>query len=186
MHYLILTTLALALGGIPEAAGRAPRGKGQPAGDLRERVETFLATIDTPVTERQWRELGPDAAPLLLEIASARDQLPTRRARAVEALGMRQDAGAAKVVNDLATAAGTPRAVRLAAVRAVPRLSRATAQAALGPLLQDADVQVRAAAAGALATLGAGGCRLVAERLAREAGEARALLERTSAACRKP
>ena len=185
MYHLILT-LTLALGGVPEAASKAQRGAGQPAGDLRERVETFLATIDTAVTERQWRELGPDAAALLMEIASARDQLPTRRARAVEALGMRQDAGAARLVSGLVTAASAPRAVRLAAVRAVPRLSRASAQVTLAPLLQDADVQVRAATAGALATLGAGGCRLVARRLLRETGEERALLERTSAACHKP
>ncbi|HVE88011.1 MAG TPA: HEAT repeat domain-containing protein [Myxococcales bacterium] len=80
-----------------------------------------------------------------------------------------------------------PRVVRIAAARALPQVSpRDAAQVALSPLLQDGDVQVRAAAAGALASLGAGGCKLVAQRLQRETGEERALVERSSAACGKP
>jgi len=185
---LLIVTVAIALGGVPEAASRAPRavGAGVPSGTVREQVDTFLSTIDTPVTAQQWQALGPDAAAVLMEIASTRTHLPTRRARAVEALGMRKDAAAAALVSGLVAAAGEPRAVRMAAVRALPQVARDRAQATLAPLLQDRDLHLRAAAAGALSTLGADGCKLVAQRLQRETGEERALMERNSAACRKP
>jgi HEAT repeat protein len=181
----LIVTVAIALSGVPEAARRAP-STGVPEGDVREQVETFLSTIDTPVTAQQWQALGPDAAPVLMEIASSQ-QMPSRRARAVEALGMRKDAAAANLVSRLATGPSEPKAVRLAAVRATPKLfAGADAQTHLAPLLQEKDPHLRAAAAGALASLGAGGCKLVSQRLQRETGEERALMERTTSACRKP
>src|SRR3954467_13546337 len=96
-----MSPLPTALSGVPEAARRAP-STGVPEGDVREQVETFLSTIDTPVTAQQWQALGPAAAPVLMEIASSQ-QMPSRRARAVEALGMRRDAAAANLVSRLAT-----------------------------------------------------------------------------------
>jgi HEAT repeat protein len=183
---LLIVTVAIALHGVPQAADRKAPHTGVPSGPVREQVETFLSTIDTPVSAQQWQALGPDAAPVLMEIASTRSHLPSRRARAVEALGMRKDARAADLVNGLATTASEPKSVRMAAVRALPQVARDRAQAALAPLLQDGDLHIRAATAGALATLGTGGCKLVAQRLQRETGEERALMERHSAACRKP
>ncbi|HVE88010.1 MAG TPA: hypothetical protein VND93_34370 [Myxococcales bacterium] len=94
MNALIIA-VAMALGGVPEAAARAPRGVGVPAGTVREQVDAFLSAIDTPVTARQWQGLGPDAAAVLMEVASGKKELPTRRARAVDALGVRKDAAAA-------------------------------------------------------------------------------------------
>jgi hypothetical protein len=186
MNVLIIT-LAISLGGVPQAAARAKSaGAGMPSGELREQVRTFLSTIDTPVTAQQWRALGPDAAAVLMEVAGGESELPTRRARAVEALGMRQDAAAAKLVNDLAARASN-KVIRLAAVRAMPQVSKsAAAQAALAPILEDADVHVRAAAASALSSLGTGGCQLAQKRLKRESGEERAVMERSTAACNKP
>jgi len=184
MNCLIIT-VAIALGGAPNAAARA-KVQGVPDGDVREQVETFLSTIDTPVTAQQWQALGPQAAPVLMEIASSQ-QLSLRRARAVEALGMRKDAAAADLVARLAAGVTEPKAVRLAAVRATPKLfPDAAAQSRLAPLLQEKDPHVRAAAAGALASHGTGGCKLVSQRLQRETGEERALMERASTACRKP
>src|SRR5262245_20386943 len=110
---LLIVTVAITLGGVPQAAARAPRAVGVPSGPVREQVDTFLSTIDTPVTAQQWQALGPDAAPVLMEIATTRTHLPTRRARAVEALGMRKDAAAASMVSGLVTASDEPRAVRI-------------------------------------------------------------------------
>src|SRR5689334_15192837 len=128
MNCLIIT-VAIALGGAPNAAARAKVPQGIPDGDVREQVETFLSTIDTPVTAQQWQALGPQATPVLMEIASSQ-QLSLRRARAVEALGMRKDAAAADLVGRLAAGVTEPKAVRLAAVRATPKLfADAAAQA---------------------------------------------------------
>jgi hypothetical protein len=188
MNFLFVV-VAVALSGPPNASSRSALPPAAvPAGDVREQVETFLTTIDVAVTPQQWQALGPDAAAVLMEIASSDKQLPLRRARAVEALGMRRDAAAASLVGTLAAAPNESRSVRMAAVRAVPKLARdaASAQATLSPLLQDKDVQLRATAAGVLSTLGAGGCKAVSQRLQRESGEERALIERRTAACRKP
>jgi len=151
-------------------------------------VEAYLSTIDVAVNAQQWQALGPEATAVLVEIASSDQQLPLRRARAVEALGMRKDAAAADLVNKLAAGTSESRSVRMAAVRAVPKLAKdaAAAQAKLSPLLEDRDVQLRATAAEVLSTLGANGCKAVSLRLQRESGEERALIERRSAACRKP
>jgi HEAT repeat protein len=177
--------VAIALSGPPDATARA-KVQGVPAGDVREQVETFLSSIDVPVTAQQWQALGPEATPVLMEIASSQ-QLSLRRARAVEALGMRKDAAATDLVGRLATGASEPKAVRMAAMRATPKLaSGPAAQATLSPLLQEKDPHLRAAAAGALASLGTSGCKLVSQRLQRETGEEKALMERASTACRKP
>lgn len=184
----LFVIVAVALSGPPNASSRALPPGAVPSGDVREQVETYLSTIDVTVTAQQWQALGPEAAAVLMEIASSDQQLPLRRARAVEALGMRKDAAAVALVHKLAAQASASRSVRMAAVRAVPKLAKdaAAAQAALSPLLQDKDVQLRAATAGVLSSLGTNGCKAVSQRLQRESGEERALIERSAAACRKP
>lgn len=184
----LFVIVAVALSGPPNASSRALPPAAVPSGDVREQVETYLSTIDVAVGAPQWQALGPAATAVLMEIASSDQQLPLRRARAVEALGMRKDAAAAALVNKLAAGTSESRAVRMAAVRAVPKLAKdaAAAQSTLSPLLQDKDVQLRAATAGALSTLGANGCKAVSQRLQRERGEERALIERSAGACRAP
>ena len=55
------------------------------AESVKQTVEAYLGSIDTPISDARWKALGPDAGPLLASIA-ATDPLPTRRAKALHAL----------------------------------------------------------------------------------------------------
>src|SRR3954468_1671381 len=54
--------------------------------DVREHVKAYLGSIDTPIHANQWKALGPRAVPMLEEIAKNHDELPTRRAKAIDGL----------------------------------------------------------------------------------------------------
>src|SRR5437762_6168455 len=53
---------------------------------IRDRIDTFMGTIDTRITPEQWRALGPRGAAMLEQIAQDPNAFPTRRAKAVTGL----------------------------------------------------------------------------------------------------
>lgn len=67
--------------------------QGADPAELRGQVNAYLSSIDTPITKAQWKALGPEAAPLLQQIATSSESLPLRRARAID--GWSAVAGAA-------------------------------------------------------------------------------------------
>jgi hypothetical protein len=118
---------------------------------MKQRVEVYLGSIDTPIPEARWKALGPDAGPLLASIATG-DVLPSRRAKALHALSIVDAARAAPLATADAANTKEPLVVRSAAVRAVARtLPPAEAVAVLRPVGAEgcAALQVHTAPLGA-------------------------------------
>ncbi len=156
---------------------------------LKDRVETYLTTIDTPITREQWRALGPAAVPILEREAGAEGALPTRRARAVEGLAAIGDPDAEPLLDRLAADPTTPFVVRAAALRGEGSLIPAgRLVASLRPFLEDcADPRVRGVAAEVLATHApASGCKAVAGQAMRESVRERPLFSRALEICSRP
>jgi len=140
------------------AAGAA---RGAPADDVRIRVNGLLGSY-RPVTVAEWRALGPAAAPALEAVARDAGALPTRRARALAALGVVQASAAAPLVRQLATDRSVAPLLRASAVDAAPGVLGPEAVRFLAPFLRDADPVVRQRSAEALVASGAAGCRVLA------------------------
>ena len=159
----IVVVLAGVLGGSPRAESADP--------EVHARVEGLLGAYRA-VTVAEWRALGPDAAPVLQAVARDPAALPTRRARALAALGSIQPMAAGPVVRELAADATAPRVLRSAAVDAAPSVLGDEATAVLVPLLRDHDSTLRLRSARALVASGAAGCRaVVAEARTRPASD---------------
>ena len=127
---------------------------------LRSRVEGLLGAYRA-VTVAEWQALGPDAAPLLEAVARDGQALPTRRARALAALGVLRPAAAAPLVRQLATDSTVPATLRAAALDVAPGALGADAPGFLVPFLRDGEARVRRHSAEALAASGAAGCRVL-------------------------
>lgn len=144
------------------------------------RVDGLLGSY-RPVTVAEWQALGPAAAPALEAVVRDPAVLPTRRARALAALGVVQPAAAAPLVRQLAADLATPPLLRSAAVDAAPGVLGSDAVAFLTPFIRDADAVVRQRSAEALAASGAAGCRVVvSEAKARSASDP---VTKTAAGC---
>jgi HEAT repeat protein len=168
----------------PAPASSAPAASAP--SDVRARVESYLGSIDTPVRPEEWRALGPEGARVLEEIAQDPKKLPTRRARAVTALGIVGSPRAAKLIVGLAQKESEKAVVRMSAVRAAGQLLDAGALvAAVKPVLEGArDAHVRAAAAAVLAQRNPkAGCPSVRTQSAREKQDAKPAFARALAAC---
>jgi HEAT repeat protein len=153
---------------------------------VKDRVETYLATIDTPITREQWKALGPAAVPILEQEAGAEDALPTRRARAVEGLAAIGDPDAQPLLARLAADPEAPFVVRAAALRGQGSLlPPGRLMVSLRPLLEDsADPRVRGVAAEVLARHApASGCKAVASQAMRESARERPLFSRALEIC---
>jgi HEAT repeat protein len=120
---------------------------------VRAQVETYLNSVDTPISAEQWRALGPGAAPVLEAIAQDPKRLSTRRARAVSALSIVGSPRASKLVVTIAQREAETAVVRMSALQAAGELlDPAGLMVAVKPVLEKArDARVRAAAAGVLA-----------------------------------
>jgi hypothetical protein len=150
---------------------------------MKQRVEVYLGSIDTPIPEARWKALGPDAGPLLASIATG-DVLPSRRAKALHALSIVDAARAAPLATADAANTKEPLVVRSAAVRAVARtLPPAEAVAVLRPVLSGADVPLQRRTAEALASVGAEGCAALQVHTAPLGAEARAPFAKALASC---
>lgn len=137
------------------AAQAAPEDAG-----VRARVDGLLGSF-RPVTVEQWRSLGSEAAPVLESVARDARALPTRRARALAALGVLRPSAAGPLVKELASDRTAPPVLRSAAVDAAPSVLGAESVSFLTPFLRDGDAAVRRRSAEALAATGAAGCRVV-------------------------
>jgi HEAT repeat protein len=149
-------------------------------------VEALLGTIDRPVSPARWRALGPDAVPVLAEIAASESEMPTTRAMALAALGSADAVEAERTSRALLDAPDAPDAVRQTAVRTLGRvLSPVRLRAALTPVLRaDRDRNVRSAAAETLARHAPeGACGEVMDQLSLERAEDHPRFERAVATC---
>jgi len=127
---------------------------------MRARVDGLLGSYRT-VSVAEWRALGPGAALALEAVARDLQALPTRRARALAALGVVRPEAAAPLVRQLASDHDTPRLLRSAAVDVAPGVLGAGSVEFLTPYLRDSDAVVRQRSAEALAASGVAGCRAV-------------------------
>jgi HEAT repeat protein len=181
MNVLSLTLLvALAAPGTPARNAR-PRDAGsetsQPAAqalsddEVIYRVRTYLGSIDTPITAAQWRQLGPRAVTALESELHDPNALPSRRARAINALSVIGGARAKQVVVETARAEGEPFGVRASALRGAARLlGTKELTSELRPVMENArEAPVRATAADVLAQhAGASTCGAVRAQAKRE------------------
>lgn len=148
--------------------------------EMGARVDGLLGSYRA-ITVAEWKALGPAAAPALEAAARDVTALPSRRARALAALGVIQPAAAAPLVRQLASDSRAPPLLRSAAVDAAPGVLGAQTVGFLTPFLRDTDGVVRQRAAEALASSGDVGCRAVmAEAKARSASDP---VGKTAAAC---
>ncbi len=172
-RFALLLLLAL-----PAAAAPAA-----PDDKVKQTVETYLNSIDVPISDARWTALGPQAAPLLASIAEG-DGLPSRRAKALHALSLVDAARAAPLaVADVANP-GEPLVVRSAAARAVARtLPPAEAVRVLRPVLSSATPPLQRRAAEALVSVGPEGCTALQAHTARMGAEARTPFSGALARC---
>jgi hypothetical protein len=191
---VLLAALILSSGPDRAAARKAalqdhPTGAVSPLSEAeaRAQAEALLGAIDTAVSQAQWRALGPGALPLLAELVDDPDELPTRRARAVDGLATLGGAATRGRLTRAALSDDEPLVVRLAALRGLgavvpsPELA-----AALAPLLRSArDSRIRAAAGEVLVLRvgDQGACPAVAAQLEREGPDGRAQFHRAARAC---
>ena len=194
----ISLALLLALGGRathlpapPPAASGVPAASAPALTDVEvaQRVDTYLGTIDTPITADEWRALGPRAVAQLAGVATDSGALSTRRAKALGALAILGGGRAQQVVLSMAQSEQAPFAVRASALRGAGQLLGTTALAkAISPVMQNArDAPVRAVAAEVLASrAGASGCDAVRTQVALEPRQARAQFTHALERCGAP
>jgi hypothetical protein len=139
--------------------------------DLRATVDSYLGAIERPASAAQWKALGPDAIPILKEIAEG-TELPTRRAKAVAGLAaLSPDAPA--LLSGYALDEKQDFSVRMAAVHGLARLSSDTSL--LQPVLKAKDARVSATAARLLVQRSPSSCAAVKARAGKDEHFARAL-----------
>ena len=170
MTSILLASLLCALpprGTAPATGQPAPQ---QPLSDeeIRERIDTFMGTIDTRISPEQWKALGTRGAAILEGLAQDPNLLPSRRAKAVvglSAIGAETSSG---VLLSLARSQQAPVNVRLTAVHGIAGVVAPSEIApALKPILEESEEgHVRAAAAEVLSRHG--GCGLVRAQARRE------------------
>jgi len=170
MTSVVLASLLCALPPARGAARPADQPPAQPLAEdeVRERIDTFLRTIDTRISADQWRALGARGAAILEGVAQDRTLLPTRRAKAVVGLAAIGSPTSSSVLLSLAGSPREPLNVRVTAVLGAPGVVPASElPATLKPVLESADHdQVRAAAAEVLSRHG--GCGMVRAQARRE------------------
>ncbi|HTO97446.1 MAG TPA: hypothetical protein VMK66_10425 [Myxococcales bacterium] len=152
--------------------------------ELRERVETYLGTIDRPVSQERWKALGPQAAPILEAVIGSSSELPTRRAMAVDGLTAVSPDRAAQMVGNLARDEKQPTVVRVAAMHGAMRVyPSARVISELRPVLRSAKSPGLRAEAADLISRKQGGCAEVREQLGREKAEHKPAFDRAMKRC---
>jgi hypothetical protein len=167
-----------------------PKGTSQPAAQLtdaqiQKRVETLLGNIDSRLPAERWKELGPRAAAVLLPIIQNADELPSRRAAALQGLILAAPEEAAAPSARLAVDEKQPIAVRVSALRAVAATSppKEAAQVASKVLATAHHPGVRGIAAEVVAASGSEGCAQVKAQAEREDAAHKPAFRRALARC---
>jgi hypothetical protein len=179
------------------AAPRPPRGTPAPPqqsveeeqlsdAEVQDRVDTYLGTIDRPISAARWKALGPRAAPILEAVIADQNQFPSRRAKALDGLIAVAPDRAGSLVGKLARDEKQPTVVRVAAVRGAGQvLPPSKAVSELRPVLRGAkSAGMRAQAAEVLARK-PGGCAEVQGQIAREPAEHRDAFARAMKQCQQ-
>jgi HEAT repeat protein len=154
--------------------------------EIASRARAYLSAIDTPITVRHWRELGPRAIPVLESVLSDPDALPSRRAKAIGALSAIGGPRAKELVLRVARSDTEPRGVRASALRGAARVLPPDELASeLRPVMERAsEASIRATAAEVLARHGgASSCKAVRAQAGRERGNDRNNFTRALARC---
>src|SRR5260370_24278631 len=100
----------------PESSSSSSQTKLQLSDEqIRERIETYLGSIDTPIRPAHWRALGSRGAAILEGIAQDDGALPTRRAKALHGLATIASSTAADVMLRLPRSPHAPLPGRLSA-----------------------------------------------------------------------
>jgi HEAT repeat protein len=190
---LAQAALFLALAAPPgPGAGPTPRqpAAGAPAdlseAEVRLRLRALLGAIDTPVTEEDWRALGPRGPTVLAEIAASASEWPARRARAAWGLSVVGGPQAVPTLERLGRSSAESFPVRAAALEGLGRLlPPERLLAALSPVLGDpGEARVRAVTAEVLSRRAPqAACAAVRDRIASESPELRPMFHRAEAAC---
>ncbi len=126
-------TLLVALAGLGTAPRNTRPPETQPPAGTSEaqgltddqvaaRVHAYLGSIDTPISAARWRALGSRAVAPLETVVRDGSALPSRRAKAVEALSVLGGARARKVVLQVARSEDEPFGVRASALRGAGRM----------------------------------------------------------------
>jgi HEAT repeat protein len=135
--------------------------------EIHDRIEMYLGTIHKPITPAMWQRLGPAALPELEKIARDPEQLPTRRAGALNGIAAIGSLTAPDLMLRLAKDEKQPTAVRVAAISGAGRVAPDRVTQELQPVLQSAaSANVRRMAAEVLAEHG--GCSAVRAQAKRE------------------
>ncbi len=176
----LLALLAAALLAAPPATTTPPA-----SAEVRERVEELLGAIDTPISAERWKALGPDAVPVLAEIASSGDRRPSVRSGALSALAGADRGQAESVARALVDSPDAPLPVRRTAVRTLGHvLGPARLRAALAPVLRAAPVALRSVAAETLARhAGQEACAEVMDQISLEAAAELPRFQQAAALC---
>jgi hypothetical protein len=157
-----------------------PRVKTQPAPDagtvtstpmsdeeVRERIQMYLGAIHGPVTPGMWQRLGPAALPQLEKIARDPEQLPTKRAGALNGIAAIGSLTAPDLMLEMAKDEKQPMQVRITAMMGAERVVPDRVAQELRPVMENAtDGHIRRVAAEVLAAHG--GCAAVRAQAKRE------------------
>jgi hypothetical protein len=177
--------LAAALLAAPASDVAAGTAKSSDA-DVRAQAEALLGTIDRPVDPARWKALGPGAVPVLLAVATSESALPSRRGKALAALGAADAAAAEPLARALLDAPDAPLSLRQVAARTLGAILPPDAlRAALAPVLRAApEPDLRATAAETLARHApASSCVEIRDQAASEGPLDRVRFERAAALC---
>jgi hypothetical protein len=157
-----------------------PRGQTQPPADggtvspaqmsdeeVQERIQMYLGSIHGPVTPGMWQRLGPAAIPRLEKIARDPEQLPTRRAGALNGIAAIGSLTAPDLMLQMAKDEKQPLQVRITAMMGAERVAPDRVAQELRPVMENAtDEHVRRVAAEVMAAHG--GCTAVRAQAKRE------------------
>ena len=144
--------------------------------EMASQVHAYLGSIDTPISAGRWRALGPRAVTPLEAVVRDPSALPSRRAKAVEALSVLGGARSRKVVLEVARSEAEPFGVRASALRGAGRmLATKDLLQELRPIMEGArEAPTRATAAEVMARHAPrSSCKAVRAQADREARDAR-------------
>ncbi|NTX35339.1 HEAT repeat domain-containing protein [Myxococcus sp. CA051A] len=136
------------------AVPTAPAPTPVPSGGLREQVLMLLDPSQGPLREEQWRQLGPQAVPVLRSLVVDPSVPSTRRARAMASLALIDPPQGAPSIQEVLEDPRAPADVRASAAGALARCLGTEAIRPLAARLMDREDPVREAVALALGRLG--------------------------------
>lgn len=154
--------------------------------EVSRQVYAYLSTIDTPIPSSAWGALGARAEPILLAVFDDRNNLPSRRAKAVDGLAALGNAETVGLFRATALADSEALVVRFAAVRGLGQVvAPEQLPATIKPVLQSAnDSRIRALAAVVLVRrAGVASCVDVRGQVQSETSDKSGQFERALALC---